>query len=64
MCIRDSGNNNMASHSGTSTSAYNDFNNTYDKGSSSNTRIEMRIQSDQHTLNEDLYVRAWYVLIK
>ena len=58
------GNNNMSSHSGTSTSAYNDFNNTYDKGSASNSRIEMRIQSDQNSVNEDLYVRAWYVLIK
>ena len=58
------GNNNMSSHSGTSTSAYNDFSNTYDKGSASNSRIEMRIQSDQNSVNEDLYVRAWYVLIK
>ena len=54
----------MSSHSGTSTSAYNDFSNTYDKGSASNSRIEMRIQSDQNSVNEDLYVRAWYVLIK
>ena len=58
------GNNNMASHSGTSTSSYNDFSNTYDKGSASDTRIEMRIQSDQQSANEDLYVRAWYILIK
>ncbi len=58
------GNNNMASHSGTSSSGYNDFSNTYDKGSASDTRIEMRIQSDQQSANEDLYVRAWYILIK
>ena len=58
------GNNNMASHSGTNTSSYSDLNNTYDKGSASNTRIEMRIQSDQQSANEDLYVRAWYILIK
>tara|TARA_B100001564_G_scaffold193885_1_gene162981 strand:+ start:50 stop:1108 length:1059 start_codon:yes stop_codon:yes gene_type:complete len=58
------GNINMSSHSGTSSSAYNDYNNTYDKGSASDTRIEMRIQSDQVSVNEDLYVRAWYILIK
>ena len=58
------GRNNMTSHAGTYSSAYNDFNNTYDKGSASDTRIEMRIQSDQDSGNEDLYVRAWYILIK
>ena len=63
-CSDGNGNNNMTSHSGTSTSAYNDFNNTYNKGSASNTRIEMRIQSDQQSANECLYVRAWYILIK
>ena len=55
---------NMTSHTGSSSSAYNDYNNTYDKGSASDTRIEMRIQSDQHSPNECLYVRAWYILIK
>ena len=55
---------NMTSHSGTSTSAYNDYSNTYNKGSASNTRIEMRIQSDQQSANECFYVRAWYILIK
>ena len=54
----------MTSHAGSSSSAYNDYNNTYDKGSASDTRIEMRIQSDQHSPNECLYVRAWYILIK
>ena len=55
---------NMNSHSGTSSSAYNDYSNTYNKGSAGDTRIEMRIQSDQHSQNECLYVRAWYILIK
>ena len=58
------GRNNMTTHAGTYSSGYNDFNNTYDKGSASDTRIEMRIQSDQDSGNEDLYVRAWYILIK
>jgi hypothetical protein len=63
-CSDGNGNNNMSSHAGSSSSAYNDFSNTYNKGSASNTRIEMRLQSDQDTGNEDMYIRAWYILIK
>ena len=47
---------NFSSH--TSGTAYGDYKATYDKGSSSDTRIEMRLQSDQDTNNEDSYMRA------
>ena len=55
---------NMNSVSGTTSSSFTDFNDTYDKGSSSSNQIEMRISSDQVSANEDSYVRAWYILIK
>ena len=58
------GNVNMSSHAGSSSSGYNDYYDTYNKGAASNTRIEMRIQSDQQSANECFYVRAWYILIK
>lgn len=56
------GRNNFSSH--TSSTAYGEAKATYDKGSSSDTRIEMRLQSDQDTTNEDIYLRAWYILMK
>ena len=55
---------NLQSHNGSTTSAYAEYKAVYDKGSSSDTRIEMRMQSDQDTGNEDIYCRAWYMLIK
>ena len=55
---------NIQSHTGSTTSAYYETKAVYDKGSSSDTRIEMRMQSDQDTGNEDIYCRAWYMLIK
>ena len=55
---------NMDSVNGTTSASFTDFNNTYDKGSSSSNQIEMRISSDQVSANEDSYVRAWYILIK
>ena len=59
-----SGRINLSSHAGNNTSAFAEYAATYDKGTVSSTRIEMRIQSDQDSANEDLYVRAWYILIK
>ena len=55
---------NLPSHAGQTTSAYAEYKAVYDKGSSSDTRIEMRLQSDQDSGNEDIYCRAWYMLIK
>ena len=55
---------NMPSVSGTTSSSFSEFNDTYDKGSASSNQIELRICSDQDSANEDSYMRAWYILIK
>ena len=55
---------NMSSVFGATSASFTDFNDTYDKGSSSSNQIEWRICSDQDSANEDSYVRAWYILIK
>ena len=58
---------NMNSHAGTNTSAFNEYNNNsspYNKGSATDGPFEMRLQSDQTSVNECIYCRAWYVLIK
>ena len=55
---------NMNSVSGSTSNSFSEFNDTYDKGSSSSNQIELRICSDQDSANEDSYMRAWYILIK
>lgn len=58
---------NMNSHTGTSSSAYNEYNNNsspYNKGSATDAPFEMRLQSDQTSANECIYCRAWYVFLK